>query len=189
MKKISLHIFYRPVKFVYLTALLFVFTLINACSKPDSSGGTTPPPVIVYDAQVTVLGAENNQVIRGFGCATVFNPPGTKALTSAEFDRLFDDTRRLAYKHDIKAEEIEETELFNKTTGSSGVIYELKGNTATNLNFYISSGTSHFLRGALYFNAKTEIDSIQPVFQFIKQDVIKMIETVQWKAPATKLTP
>lgn len=107
----------------------------------------------------------------------------------AEFDRLFDDTRRLAYKHDIKAEEIEEIELFNETTGSSGVIYELKGNTATNLNFYISDGKKHFLRGALYFNARTEIDSIQPIFQFIKQDVIKMIETVRWKGPDTLLTP
>jgi glucuronoarabinoxylan endo-1,4-beta-xylanase len=43
----------------------------------------------VYDAQVTILAAENNQVIRGFGCATVFNPPGTSALTTAEFERLF----------------------------------------------------------------------------------------------------
>ena len=77
MKKISLHI------------LLLVFALSNSCSKPDNSGGTTPPPVIVYDAQVTILGAENNQVIKGFGCATVFNPPGTNALTSEEFDRLF----------------------------------------------------------------------------------------------------
>jgi gliding motility-associated lipoprotein GldD len=99
----------------------------------------------------------------------------------SEFDRLFDDTRRLAYKHDIKAEEIEEIELQNPATHSSGIIYELKGNTATNLNFYISDGQKHFLRGALYFNARTEIDSIQPIFQFIKQDVVKMIETTVWK--------
>lgn len=99
----------------------------------------------------------------------------------SEFDKLFDDTRRLAYKHDIKAEEIEEIELQNPSTHSSGIIYELKGNTATNLNFYISDGQKHFLRGALYFNSRTEIDSIQPVFDFIKQDVIKMIETTSWK--------
>ncbi len=61
------------------------------------------------------------------------------------------------------------------------MIYELKGNTATNLNFYISDSKKHFLRGALYFNAKTEIDSIQPVFDFIKADVIKMIESTTWK--------
>lgn len=101
--------------------------------------------------------------------------------TRSEFDELFDDTRRLAYKHDIKAEEIEEIEVHNPSTHSSGIIYELKGNTATNLNFYLSDGEKHFLRGALYFNSRTEIDSIQPVFDFIKQDVIKMIETTSWK--------
>ena len=99
----------------------------------------------------------------------------------SEFDQLFDDTRRLAYKHDVRAEEIEEIELQNPKTHSSGIIYELKGNTATNLNFYISDGQKHFLRGALYFNAKTEIDSIEPIFQFIKQDVVRMIETTVWK--------
>lgn len=99
----------------------------------------------------------------------------------AEFDQLFNDTRRLAYKHDIKAEEIEQIDVNNPTTHTSGVIYELKGNTATNLNFYISDGQRHFLRGALYFNSKTEMDSIQPVFNFLHQDVMKMIETTRWK--------
>lgn len=98
-----------------------------------------------------------------------------------EFDNLFEDTRKLAFKHDIKAEEIEQIEVQNPATNTTGIIYELKGNTATNLNFYISDSKKHFLRGALYFNSKTEIDSIQPVFDFIKADVIKMIESTTWK--------
>lgn len=98
-----------------------------------------------------------------------------------EFNNLYDDTRKLVYKHDIRAEEIEETELFKPQSNISGVIYELKGNTATNLNFYISDGKQHFLRGALYFNTKTEIDSIAPVVDFLKQDIVKMIESAKWK--------
>jgi gliding motility-associated lipoprotein GldD len=94
---------------------------------------------------------------------------------------LFDDTRKLAYKHTIKADEIEEIEVNNGNNGTSGIIYDLKGNTATNLNFYISDGKKHFMRGALYFNAKTTNDSILPVFNFLRQDVIKMIESTQWK--------
>jgi gliding motility-associated lipoprotein GldD len=98
-----------------------------------------------------------------------------------QFDSLFDDTRKLAYKHTIKADEIEEIEVHNGNNGTSGIIYDLKGNTATNLNFYISDGKKHFMRGALYFNAKTTNDSILPVFNFLRQDVIKMIESTQWK--------
>lgn len=97
-----------------------------------------------------------------------------------QFDSLFDDTRKLAYKHTIKADEIEEIDVNNPTTGTSGVIYDLKGNTATNLNFYISDGKKHFVRGALYFNSKTVHDSIQPVFNFLRDDIIKMIETTRW---------
>ncbi len=99
----------------------------------------------------------------------------------AGFDDLFEETRKLVYKHDIKAEEISQYDIVNPKTNSTGIIYELKGNTATNLNFYVSDGQKHFVRGALYFNAKTQIDSIQPMFDFLKQDVLKMIETTTWK--------
>jgi gliding motility-associated lipoprotein GldD len=71
--------------------------------------------------------------------------------------------------------------LHNALTQTSGIVYELKGNTATNLNFYVSDGKRHFLRGALYFNDKTEIDSIQPIFDFIKADIYKMIESTKWQ--------
>ena len=45
--------------------------------------------MVEYSAEVTILAAENHQVIRGFGCATAFNPPNTTAITTAEFERLF----------------------------------------------------------------------------------------------------
>ena len=60
------------------------------CSKKNNSGrgATTQPPQVV-EAEITINTAENNQTIRGFGCATVFAPPNTSPLTSDEFDRLF----------------------------------------------------------------------------------------------------
>lgn len=69
-------------------ALLFALqVLLPSCSKKNSNntGGNTT----TVEAQVTVLAAENNQVIQGFGCATVFTPPNTSVYTSEEFDRLF----------------------------------------------------------------------------------------------------
>ncbi|MEO6732378.1 MAG: hypothetical protein ABIN01_14265 [Ferruginibacter sp.] len=74
---------------------LFLLLVLVSCSKKNNSGGgggtpaPPPTPIPVYDAQVTILAAENNQVIQGFGCATVFAPPGTSPLTTEEFDRLF----------------------------------------------------------------------------------------------------
>jgi glucuronoarabinoxylan endo-1,4-beta-xylanase len=73
---------------------VFLFLLMSCSKKSGTGGGTptpapTPTPIPVYDAQVTINAAENNQIIQGFGCATVFAPPSTTELTTEEYDRLF----------------------------------------------------------------------------------------------------
>jgi glucuronoarabinoxylan endo-1,4-beta-xylanase len=75
-------------KFQGLLSLFLVIALLSSCSK-NNKGGSGGPSIPIYEAQVTILAAENNQVIQGFGCATVFSPPNTTALTAEEFDRLF----------------------------------------------------------------------------------------------------
>ncbi len=67
---------------------LFFIAISNSCTKKSDSLAAPISPV-VYEAAVTILASENKQVIQGFGCATVFNPPNTTALTTQEFDRLF----------------------------------------------------------------------------------------------------
>ena len=73
----------------FLLGLAFI-TIFSSCGKDKGSttpgGGTT---IITVDADVTILAAQTNQVIQGFGCATVFTPPGTSLYTSDEFNRLF----------------------------------------------------------------------------------------------------
>lgn len=66
---------------------LLVFGLLASCSKKENDTGTGSTP-LVY-AEVVIQANENYQLIRGFGCATVFTPPNTSPLTDAEFDRLF----------------------------------------------------------------------------------------------------
>lgn len=75
-------------KFQCILSLFLLIASLRSCSKKNN-GGSGGPSTPVYEAQVTILAAENNQVIQGFGCATVFSPPNTTALTSEEFDRLF----------------------------------------------------------------------------------------------------
>lgn len=67
--------------------LSLCFTLLS-CSKTKDKGSTSTEPITI-NGQVTILTASNYQVIKGFGCATVFNPPSTSPVTSQEFDRLF----------------------------------------------------------------------------------------------------
>jgi hypothetical protein len=37
------------------------------------------------------------------------------------------------------------------------------------------------MRGALYFNTKPNIDSLQIVVDFIKKDVLHLINSTKWK--------
>lgn len=98
----------------------------------------------------------------------------------AELYKLTEDARTLVYKHTIKADEIYETLISNNYL--NGMLYELSGSTATNFQFYVLDSTSHsYMRGALYFNTKTNIDSIAPVLAFLKQDIMYTLESLRWK--------
>ncbi len=77
--------FSNALKQVLVTATLI---FLISCGKDKNTGGTTNP-VPTVEASVVINTADNNQLIQGFGCATVFTPPNTTPLTSEEFDRLF----------------------------------------------------------------------------------------------------
>jgi gliding motility-associated lipoprotein GldD len=101
-------------------------------------------------------------------------------MNEKQYDSLFEDTRKLVYKHTIRADDIEEIEINSSDGNLEGILYHLKGNTATNLSFYLTDLESNYFRGALYFNERTTPDSIAPVFKFIKKDVIHLISTFKW---------
>ena len=98
---------------------------------------------------------------------------------NSDLIKMTEDSRTLVYKHTVKADEIYETFISNKYL--HGMLYELSGNTATNFQFYVTDSAHHFLRGSLYFNVRTNNDSIAPVLDFIKYDVVKMIESLRWE--------
>jgi gliding motility-associated lipoprotein GldD len=95
--------------------------------------------------------------------------------------QYIEESRTLAYKHSQKASSIEEQEFMNPAKKVFGTIYNIKGNAASPMQFYITDSVKHFLRGALYIKEIPNIDSLQPVIDFLNQDVIRLIETTQWK--------
>ena len=98
-----------------------------------------------------------------------------------DLNKHLEDSRSLAYKHTVKADGIEETPFINPVKKVYGLVYSISGNAASSLQFYITDSSSHFLRGALYFNASPNSDSTAPVLKFIKADVTHLIETFEWK--------
>lgn len=104
-----------------------------------------------------------------------------KEIGKNKFDSLVNDAFTLSYKqHTYKASAIE-PEAFTTPNGVEGVYFSLKGNTATANQFFATDSVKHFLRGALYFDATPNEDSLQPVNNFLKQDLQHLINTLQWK--------
>ena len=94
---------------------------------------------------------------------------------------LLEDSRTLVYKHTIKASAINEQSFVDMDRRVFARIYELEGNAASSVQFYATDSLNHFIRGALYFNAKTNSDSLKPAILHIRQDVRHLIETLRWK--------
>jgi gliding motility-associated lipoprotein GldD len=86
-----------------------------------------------------------------------------------------------ANKHTAKADDIEESNIYDPSVPIFGKIYDIKGvNVACPYQFWLSDSTSKFIRGALYFNNKPNNDSLAPVIQFVKKDILHLINTFDW---------
>ena len=93
---------------------------------------------------------------------------------------LLQDSYKLTSKHQVKAYAIDES-ILKTPKGHTAVVAELSGEVPSQFQFFSTDSTSHFLRGALYFPTATKNDSLQPVIDFIKVDIIHLLNTLDWK--------
>lgn len=90
------------------------------------------------------------------------------------------DALSLTAKHQVKAYGIEESVLMTPN-GYTGLVAELSGEVPTQFQFFVTDSTTHFLRGALYFNTAVKNDSLSPVIEYIKKDMMHLINTLKFK--------
>lgn len=101
-------------------------------------------------------------------------------LIRNNFQEIAEDSRTFVYKHTIKADGITEQPYEDAERHVYGIMYDLKGNTASNCQFILTDSTHYFFRGALYFNSSPNKDSIAPVAEYIREDVVRLIESFEW---------
>ena len=94
---------------------------------------------------------------------------------------LLEDTRKIVYKHSVRADGIGEKVFDHPEKNVHGILYDLKGNTASSIQFVLTDSTHNFFRGALYFNNVPNKDSIAPMSNYIREDVIRIMESFEWK--------
>lgn len=100
-------------------------------------------------------------------------------VAPGDFQHLITDAYTFVEKHNLQAEAITERRVSNGKD-AHGLMFKIGGNTASNLQFFLTDSTKHFFRASLYFNAVPNKDSLAPVVDFISQDVAHMIKTFEW---------
>ncbi len=91
------------------------------------------------------------------------------------------EVEKMVYKHTIRASAIETKTFSYPKNKVYGNMYELKGETASNIQIFVTDSTRHFVTANLYFNTRPKPDSLAPAVNYIKNDLMKMIETFRWK--------
>ena len=94
---------------------------------------------------------------------------------------LLTEAEKLVFEHTLKADQISSNNYENTNNKVYGSIYDITGNSASQVQFHVTDSTKHFLKGSLFFHRKPNYDSILPAVDFIKKDMIHIMETLEWK--------
>ncbi|MBM3452456.1 MAG: hypothetical protein FJX84_04850 [Bacteroidetes bacterium] len=82
--------------------------------------------------------------------------------------------------HKVKAKQLKDTTFIFRDKKVYGSLYEFIGNSATNFQFYLTDSTRNFVRSELLIRRKPNYDSLQPTLNYIKTDLIHLINTFEW---------
>lgn len=111
---------------------------------------------------------------------------GTINLTYKEINaknnlaKLVEDAHTMSFKHAKKANYIDEV-LIQNNNGVGGILYNVGGDAASNIQFFLTDSAHHFIRGALYFNNEPNADSMAPILTFVRTDLDTFLSSFKWK--------
>lgn len=94
---------------------------------------------------------------------------------------LLSDAQKLSYEHVVKADNILEQPYVDPENKVYGMFYEVKGDAASQSQFYVTDSTDHFVTGSVYFYARPNYDSILPAAAYLQDDIRKLMESIRWK--------
>ena len=94
---------------------------------------------------------------------------------------LTDDAIRFVYRHASHASSIPEQGYENPDARVYGVLFDLEGNTASSLQFFLTDSVRHFFRAAAYCDCVPNADSLAPIYEYLHEDVVRIVESFEWR--------
>ncbi|MCB0763086.1 MAG: hypothetical protein R2815_04425 [Flavobacteriales bacterium] len=98
-----------------------------------------------------------------------------------QLDALIEDAHAFKNTHGALATKITHERVLRDSARVFGTIFEVEGDVASPLVFYLTDSTDNFLYGALYFDARPNADSLAPVTERLRADMRHMAATLAWK--------
>ncbi|GLB53933.1 gliding motility lipoprotein GldD [Neptunitalea chrysea] len=100
---------------------------------------------------------------------------------NGDIKKILTDVQKLTYEHVVKADNIIEQPYVNPEKRKFGMFYEVDGNAASQSQFYLTDSVSHFIMGSIYFDSRPNYDSILPAAVYLKDDVRRIMESLEWR--------
>jgi gliding motility-associated lipoprotein GldD len=100
--------------------------------------------------------------------------------SKSQLSSLISDAFDASNEHNVKANNRKESIIKNKN-GVSGILFEIDGDVASPIQFYLTDSTRHYMRASLYFESKAKQDSTAPILKFIEKDIYTLIDSWNWK--------
>lgn len=94
---------------------------------------------------------------------------------------LTNDALEFVYRNASFANAIPEQGYAHPEVNVYGVLFDLEGNTASSCQFFVTDSTHHFFRASVYCNCSPNADSLAPVYNYLREDVRRMVESFEWK--------
>lgn len=98
-----------------------------------------------------------------------------------EFENLLGEAFKLVGVHRDRASDIEEIVIHRDEADVHGIAFDIAGPAASPFQFFLTDSTTHFLRGALYFDTVVNPDSLAPIIAYAKEDIFRVVETFEWE--------
>lgn len=102
-------------------------------------------------------------------------------VTSQTLAQTEKECRALAFRQAKYPDQIQEQVYRNPEARVYGSLFLLGGESASPVQFLLTDSTSCFFRGALYYDCIPNADSLAPVTSYLKQDIIELIQSFNWK--------
>ena len=99
-----------------------------------------------------------------------------------DVEEVLEDSRKLVYKHTVRADAIGEDYYEDGERQVYATLYNIKGNAATPIQFSLTDSTRNMFRGSLYFYCRPNSDSLSPVVKYVENDIVHIIETFEWRS-------